>query len=181
MARDPKVRTQVAEIRAFCEEIGERLDEGRGLWLEGGPGTGKTTLAMVVSKAAIDAGRTAAIYSLPGLLSRIRRTFEGEAGEDSHFTFFRRLTSVDLLHLDDLGVENRTEWVLEQLYAIVDRRYSDQRSIVVTTNLPEAELRAQLGDRTVSRLTEICGDPLLIEGKDRRVDLAPGAFGYDES
>ncbi len=180
MARDPKVRSKVSEIRSFCDEIDARLDEGQGLWLEGGPGTGKTTLAMLVSKAALDAGRTAAIYSLPGLLARIRRTFDGEAGQDSYFTFFRRLTSVDLLHLDDLGAENRTEWVLEQLYAIIDRRYSDQRSIVVTTNLNAAALTEQLGDRIVSRLTEICGDPMLIEGKDRRIDLAPGDFGYDQ-
>lgn len=180
MAHDPQVRSQVAEVRHFCDEIFARLDEGRGLWLQGATGTGKTTLAMLVSKAALDAGRSVAVYSLPGLLARIRRTFDGEAGEDSYFTFFNRLTSVDLLHLDDLGAESRTEWVLEQLYAIIDRRYSDQRSILVTTNLEEPELFAQLGERVVSRLTEICGDPLILCGKDRRVDLAPGNFGYDE-
>ncbi len=173
MARDPNTRHAVAEIREFSEQIGERLDSGAGLWLQGTTGTGKTTLAMLVSKAALDAGRTAAIYSLPQLLARIRRTFDGEAGEDSYFTFFNRLISVDLLHLDDLGAENRTEWVLEQLYSIIDRRYSDQRSIVVTTNLEEPELYEQLGERIVSRLTEICGDPLVLRGADRRVQLAP--------
>ena len=68
---------------------------------------------------------------------------------------------------------NRTEWVLEQLYSIIDRRYSDQRSIVVTTNLEEPELYEQLGERIVSRLTEICGDPLVLRGADHRVELAP--------
>ncbi len=173
MARDPNTRHQVAEIRAFSDEIDARLEQGSGLWLQGGTGTGKTTLAMLVSKAALDAGRTAAIYSLPQLLARIRRTFDGEAGQDSYSTFFNRLVSVDLLHLDDLGAENRTEWVLEQLYSIIDRRYSDQRSIVVTTNLEEPELYEQLGERIVSRLTEICGDPLVLRGADRRVELAP--------
>lgn len=173
MARDPNTRHQVAEVKAFTEEIEERLDAGAGLWLQGSTGTGKTTLAMLVSKAALDAGRTAAIYSLPQLLARIRRTFDGEAGEDSYFTFFNRLVAVDLLHLDDLGAENRTEWVLEQLYAIIDRRYNDQRSIIVTTNLEEPELYEQLGDRIVSRLTEICGDPLVLRGKDKRMDIAP--------
>lgn len=179
MAREAGTRNQVAEVRAFCDAIDERISDGAGLWLQGDTGTGKTTLAMLVSKAALDAGRTAAIYSLPGLLSRIRRTFDGEAGEDSYFTFFNRLTSVDLLHLDDLGAENRTEWVLEQLYAIIDRRYSDRRSIVVTTNLEEPELYEQLGDRIVSRLTEICGDPLVLAGADRRVQLAPPPADHD--
>ena len=84
MARDPNTRHQVAEIRAFCDEISAKLDEGAGLWLQGTIGTGKTTLAMLVSKAALEAGRTAAIYSLPQLLARIRRTYDAEAGQDSY-------------------------------------------------------------------------------------------------
>lgn len=180
MAREAGTRQQVAEVREFCERIDERLEAGAGLWLQGDTGTGKTTLAMAVSKAALDAGRTAAIYSLPGLLARIRRTFDGDAGEDSYFTFFNRLVSVDLLHLDDLGAENRTEWVLEQLYAIIDRRYSDRRSILVTTNLEEPELFAQLGDRIVSRLTEICGDPRVLKGPDKRFEYRPDAGGDGE-
>ena len=173
MARQTGVAPVVKDVRAFCERIDERLAEGHGLWLQGDPGTGKTTLAMLVSRAAIDAGRTVAIYSLPRLLARIRRTFDAAVGEDSYFTFFNRLTSVDLLHLDDLGAESRSEWVLEQLYAIVDRRYEDQRSIVVTTNLPLGELEAQIGARTVSRLGEICGEAIQVPGSDRRFELAP--------
>ena len=48
------------------------------------------------------------------------------------------------------------DWVLEQLYAIVDERYATNRSMVVTTNLPVAELEEQIGRRTVSRLVEMC-------------------------
>ncbi len=67
--------------------------------------------------------------------------------------------------------------MLEQLYSIIDRRYSDQRSIVVTTNLEEPELYEQLGERIVSRLTEICGDPLVLRGADRRVRAGADATG----
>ena len=52
-----------------------------------------------------------------------------------------------------------TEWVLEQLYALVNERYERQRSMVVTTNLEDDELEEQIGTRAVSRLVEICGDP----------------------
>src|SRR6478609_11621493 len=76
MERDLQTRAAVAEVRAYTEELGERLEAGRGLWLFGDTGTGKTTLAMLVSKMAIEAGRSVAIYSLPKLLARIRRTFE---------------------------------------------------------------------------------------------------------
>ena len=49
--------------------------------------------------------------------------------------FLDRLAAVDLLHIDDLGAENTTDWVLEQLYSIVNTRYEDERAMIVTTNL----------------------------------------------
>ena len=50
--------------------------------------------------------------------------------------------------------------MLEQLYTIVNTRYEDGRAIVLTTNLDPTELREQIGERTVSRIIEMCGDPL---------------------
>ena len=168
MARDPARGPVYRAVKKFVDSIDERLADGEGLWLMGDVGTGKTTLAMLVSKAAVEADHTVAIYSLPRLLSRIRRTYDAEAGEQSYLEFFERLTEVDLLHIDDLGAEKRSDWVLEQLYAIVNERYETQRSVVVTTNLSQEELDAQIGPRTVSRLVEICGDPLPLFGEDMR-------------
>jgi DNA replication protein DnaC len=174
---DPMV---LRHVRRYVEDIDGNLDAGRGLWFFGDVGTGKTSIAMLVAKAAEDAGRSVAIYPLTRLLAEIKGTYDRDSG-DSYLALFRRLSVVDLLQLDDLGTERTTEWVLEQLYSIIDRRYNDQRSIVVTTNLEEPELYEQLGDRIVSRLTEICGDPLVLRGKDRRVELAPGPADLDES
>ena len=123
MARDLQTKTAVAQVRAYIDDLDDQLAEGRGLWVFGGTGTGKTTLAMLISKAALEAGKTVAIYSLPKLLARIRRTYDSEPGGDSYLSFFERLTSVDLLHIDDLGAEKRSDWVLEQLYALVNERY----------------------------------------------------------
>jgi hypothetical protein len=221
------------QVRAFTRSIEENLERGRGLWFDGPVGTGKTSLAILVAKAAKDAGRSYAVYPVPRLLAEIKRTFDRDAS-DSYMGFFRRLCTVDLLVLDDLGAEKQTEWVLEQLYSIVNERWQDRRSIVVTTNLPDpdpdaagpmlrasvrdlrdaaassrnsgrdldelrriververlaaqvgaqelaaerdpiARLRSQIGSRTVSRLIEICDDPLPIEGEDLRM-AAQGA------
>jgi DNA replication protein DnaC len=171
MARDPARAPVFRAVKEFVASIDERLAEGQGLWLMGDVGTGKTTLAMLVSKAAVEAGNTVAIYSLPRLLSRIRRTYDAEAGEQSYLEFFERLTEVDLLHIDDLGAEKRSDWVLEQLYAIINERYETQRSVVVTTNLSQEELEQQIGPRTVSRLVEICNDPLPLFGHDMRYSV----------
>src|SRR5689334_17421873 len=167
MARDLQTKIAVNEVRAFIDDLDTRIEEGRGLWMFGDTGTGKTTLAMLISKAALEAGKTVAIYSLPKLLARIRRTYDSEPGGDSYLSFFERLTSVDLLHIDDLGAEKRSDWVLEQLYALINERYETQRSVVVTTNLPHEELELQIGARTVSRLTQMC-DEVPLFGDDRR-------------
>ncbi len=157
-------------VRRYVADIEQNLDRGKGLWLEGDVGTGKTTLAMLVSKAALDAGRTVAIYSLPWLLSLLRESMDSEGGL---VDFLDRLGAVDLLHIDDLGAENRTEWVLEQLYSIVNARYEAERAIVATTNLMPDALAEHLGARTVSRLVEICGDPIPLYGSDRRLEHRP--------
>jgi DNA replication protein DnaC len=158
----------VQAVRRYTGEIDAQLDSGQGLWLMGDVGTGKTTLAMIVSKAALDAGRSVAIYSLPRLLSLIRAAIDTEAGMVG---FLERLAAVDLLHIDDLGAENTTDWVLEQLYSIVNTRYEDERAMIVTTNLMYEDLIDQLGERTVSRLVAICGNGLPLFGQDDRRSL----------
>ena len=156
-------------VRTYVDQIDENLDEGNGLWFAGDVGTGKTSLAMLVSDAAERLGRSVAIYPVTRLLAEIKDTYDSDTG-DSYMDLFRRLASVDLLQLDDLGAEKRTEWVLEQFYSLVNERWQDQRSIVVTTNSWDmAELREELGVRTVSRLTEICGEPIPIMGPDLRI------------
>jgi DNA replication protein DnaC len=155
----------VQAVRRYIADIDAQLDSGQGLWLMGDVGTGKTTLAMIVSKAALDAGRSVAIYSLPRLLSLIRAAIDTEAGMVG---FLERLAAVDLLHIDDLGAENTTDWVLEQLYTIVNSRYEDERAMIVTTNLMYEDLIDQLGERTVSRLVAICGNGLPLFGQDDR-------------
>ncbi len=167
MARDLETKVVVEKVRAYIQDLDNQLSEGQGLWLFGDTGTGKTTLAMLVSKAALEAGKTVAIYSLPKLLARIRRTYDSEPGGDSYLSLFEKLTSVDLLHIDDLGAEKRSDWVLEQLYALINERYETQRSILITTNLQHEELEAQIGARTVSRLAQIC-EEVDVFGSDKR-------------
>jgi DNA replication protein DnaC len=162
------------EVQQYVRAIDERLDDGRGIWFVGGVGTGKTTLAMLISKAAMEADRTVAIYSLPRLLALLRDSYQ----DDSQYSLSElidRLSAVDLLHVDDVGAEQTSAWVLEQLYTIVNTRYEDGKAIMVTTNLikPEGDgaLIEQIGQRTVSRLYEICGEPKPMFGDDQRREI----------
>ncbi|MGN6373779.1 MAG: ATP-binding protein [Solirubrobacteraceae bacterium] len=156
---------QVDMVRRYVRRIDANLDTGKGVWFQGDVGTGKTTLAMLVSKTALDAGRSVAIYSLPRLLNVLREAIDSPDGK---LDLIDRLTAVDLLHIDDLGAENRTDWVLEQLYSIVNARYEAEKAIIATTNLMPEELAERLGARTVSRLVHICGDLIPLYGRDER-------------
>jgi DNA replication protein DnaC len=174
MARDMSTRHVVNAVQGFVEDLDANLAAGRGMWLMGNTGTGKTTLGMLVAKSALAAGRTVAVYFTPKLLTEIRKTYQATESEDAYDAFFERLTSVDLLYIDDLGSERHTDWVVEQLYALVNERYENQRSMLVTSNAGRdveegrRELESQIGSRTVSRLIEICDDPLPLFGPDRR-------------
>lgn len=175
--------------RRYIQTIDEQIDAGRGIWFTGSPGTGKTTLAMLISKTAIEAGRSVAIYSLPHLLALLRDTYND--GGRNLVELIESLAAVELLHVDDIGAEQSSPWVLEQLYTIINARYEDERALILTTNLVPAEpgvrprrrkrasdddeddqepptLDEQLGDRTVSRICEICGDPIGLFGPDHR-------------
>jgi DNA replication protein DnaC len=109
---------------------------------------------------------------VPHLLADIKDTYDDDSNR-SYTELFRRLCEVDLLHLDDLGAEKPTEWVLEQLYSIVNERWQNERSIVVTSNPGIDELRAQIGQRTVSRLEEITDGAIPLMGRDLRTTSSP--------
>src|SRR3954469_7308501 len=159
----PQITTQV---RRYVARIDDNLAAGRGLWFFGSVGTGKTTLAMLVSRHALEGGHSVAIYSLPRLLAEIRTTFDDDRA-NSYVDLLDRLTSVDLLHIDDVGTEKTSPWVLEQLYAIVNARYENERSVIITTNLERDDLAEQINERTVSRLEEMC-EVLPLWGADAR-------------
>lgn len=175
MARDMSSRHVVQAAREYVDRLEQNLAEGRGIWFMGGTGTGKTTLGMLIAKQALAAGHSVAVYFTPKLLTRIRKTYQEAESEDAYGRFFERLTSVDLLYIDDLGSERHTDWVVEQLYAIVNERYESQRAMLVTSNASgddvdrgQDELAEQIGSRTVSRLVEICDDPRPLFGDDKR-------------
>lgn len=168
--REPVVSmdpTLIAGLRRYCHRIDKHLDEGKGLFFYGSTGTGKTTLAMLVAKQALMAGRSAAIYTGIDLLNKLGRTFRKDASEDYH-DVVAGLAAVDLLLLDDLAAPRPQEWVLEQLYLIVNRRYELERALIVTADVeaPE-EIEKHVSPRTASRLFEMC-EPLPLFGKDRR-------------
>lgn len=157
----------VKEVRKYCRRLSENIETGRGLYFFGETGSGKTSLAMCVAKEVLKERRSLAIFSGPELLARIGATYDDNARE-SYLGLLELLGSVDFLILEDLAVAKQNEWRLEQLYAVVNRRYEDQRPILVTADVAEAEaLGDHVGRRTCSRILEMCEPMPFLDGDHR--------------
>ena len=131
-------------------------------------GTGKTSLAMLVSKAALEAGRSVAIYSVPRLLADIKETYEDDA-ERSYTELFsgcaRSTCSTSTISAPRSAPSGCSSSSTRSSTSA--GRTSARSSSRPTSTLDE--LREQIGVRTVSRLEEMCGDRRIpIMGRDLR-------------
>ncbi len=190
LANDPLNAASVRKVKRYCADIQRNLAEGKGLWLMGHTGTGKTTLGYTIAATAARGRHSVLSFNAVALLNRLRDTIDPDSRE-RRGDVIRTLAEVELLHIEDLRVVRPTEWVLEQLYLIVNARYEEQRAIVFTSDVESdadgplaydaRELADHIGMRTFSRLIEICGDPTVIAGRDNRLDYdVPGVVAPEE-
>jgi DNA replication protein DnaC len=160
---------QAALIRRYCRNIEQRLDAGEGIWFMGSTGTGKTTLAMLISIQAMRAKRAVAVYTGPQLLDHLMAALKSKESGD-YLDLRDRLLGVDLLHLEDLAAQPPNDWVQQTFYSVINDRYQEGRSVIFTADVESPhELDDYVGRRTRSRLIEMCGDPIRMFGRDRRI------------
>lgn len=122
----------------------------------------KTHLAASIANELIDHHVSAFFCCVPDALDRIR----DEMGSKD----FTKATmkSCDLLILDDLGKEKRSEWTDQILYEVINARYERKLPIIVTTNFNASELAEHLDDSVASRIVEMCNF-VNVTGKDHRL------------
>jgi DNA replication protein DnaC len=156
----------------------------RGLLLYGPNGVGKTHLAVGILRACVaEKGARGYFFETRELLRLIRDTYNRSVDETEMEVLNPALTA-DLLILDDLGAERSSEWVQETLGLVVNTRYNTKRPTICTSNLVDLDdntnplsFSFQLGERTRSRLLEMC-DWVEMPGADIR-RVGPHASAED--
>lgn len=85
----------------------------------------------------------------PDLLEALRKSFK----EDNTSEIIERYKTADFLILDEFGMDKSTEWVLQTLYLIINYRYENLLTTIVTSNLNPKEAVKEMGDsRIIKRM-----------------------------
>ena len=155
----------------------KETSDDRSLFITGDCGVGKTyvaasTLRGFVKNLSCDNfitpfRNTPIFVNVPDLLIKIRACFDSDS-KTSEEEMLQKYFDTKLLILDDLGAEKTTDWALQSLYVIINKRGSEERQTIITSNLTLNEIKDKLSDRIASRINGMC-KIIEIKGKDRRL------------
>ena len=161
--------------------------DGKGLLLTGSIGVGKTHLAVGMLQALIaDRGAKGLFVDYRDLLKQVQNSYN-KAVEATELEILRPVFDAEVLVLDELGASKPTDWVWDTVAHILNTRYNDRRTTIITTNYAnlapgtgaatrEETLGDRIGERMRSRLQEMCV-AVEVHGADFRQGAKQARFG----
>jgi DNA replication protein DnaC len=168
---------------------------GTGLLLTGSIGVGKTHLAVGILQGLIaERGATGLFYDYRDLLKQVQNSYNRQVNE-TELEVLKPVFEAEVLVLDELGASKPTDWVWDTVAHILNTRYNDRRTTIITTNYANAApfaadsgqgsgLRAavreetlgdRIGERMRSRLQEMCV-VIEMQGEDFRQKVKRASF-----
>lgn len=148
------------------EGIKSAIADKKGVYLHGPVGCGKTHVMYAFAKHwEVSGGKPMKVWNVTELIHAIQRDFDSKE---------KLRPELDLqeedgpIILDDLGAEKMTEWVQQELYLILNRRYNNMAMTFITSNLSPTELEKKIGDRITSRIIGTC-EVIALDGEDKRI------------
>lgn len=165
-----EAKKNFAYVQRFCDQL--KKDSGQGMYIHGTTGSGKSYLLGCIANYLLE-HMSVRYLVYADFLDSLRATFNREA-EQSEQQLVDEVKNVDLLLLDDLGIEKPSEFSLKYLAQIIDYRYRNLKPLVVTSNFTLEELIRRFqtdlyGERIVWRLGEICTNILELKGNLRMI------------
>ena len=169
---NPSLRLALLTARKFVDAY--PVDTaGKGLLFTGSIGVGKTHLAVGVLRLLVqERGVKGLFCDYRELLKSIQNSYNPQV-HTTELELLGPVFAAEVLLLDDLGAQKPNEWVWDTVALILNSRYNNQQTTIITTNyadLPagsgaksdaeraarEPTLGDRIGDRMLSRLAEMC-------------------------
>lgn len=154
--------------KTVIQQYLEKLAHFHHLFFTGHPKSGKTLFAVQLSlerrkQLYIDKQwEEHTFITMADLLAQIKQSFDSDAIDESQI--IRRYSTAPFLILDDLGPEKVSEWSLQTLYLIINTRYEQHKSTIITSNYTLEELTDHLQhSRIPSRIERMSGQQYYID------------------
>ena len=176
---------------AACKFVEEYPVDNTGLLLIGSIGVGKTHLAVgIIKELILSKGIACLFYDYRELLKQIQNSYN-DSVKATELEVLRPVFETEVLVLDELGAVKPTEWVWDTVSLILNTRYNDNRTTIITSNFDdrpagavagprgaarEETLGDRIGERMRSRLQEMCV-VVEMQGVDFRQTVNLARFG----
>lgn len=146
----------------------EKMKQNHMGYLFWGPvGTGKSFLVACVANALLEQEVTVKMTNFNTILNDLFAVVDKTE-------YIGSLNGYELLIIDDFGVERSSEYALENIFSVIDRRYQSRKPLIITTNLLLLQLKQEtkIGKKRIyDRILERC-IPVKIDGISRREAMA---------
>lgn len=152
-AETPAMRRALTVCRDYAENFSDNARRGAGLVLAGRPGTGKSHLSVAILQSVLT--RDVRYITCGDLIRAVRDTWRrsSDRTETQVLSYLQRL---DLLVIDEVGVQYGTNGEQTILFDVLDRRYREIKPTILLTNQDKEEFTGFIGERTFDRVAETC-------------------------
>lgn len=140
----------MSKVYEFCIKYAAEFNEHSGnILMKGNTGLGKTHLSLAIANEVLKKGYGVIYVSAPVLLQRLEKNyFSGDKSDDIE----QLVSDCDLLIIDDLGTEFKTQFSSSQLYNVCNSRILKNKPVIISTNLSPEEMKDDYSERFVSRI-----------------------------
>lgn len=143
----------LAGCRHYAENWPQVFETGKGLVMTGNCGTGKNHLAISTAKAIIrNHLARVEITDVMRVMRAVKSTWRHNS-ETTEDTVLEHYASLDLLIIDEVGVQFGSASELAILQEIVNARYESILPTILISNLTFEQLKDSIGERIVDRVT----------------------------